>query len=76
MSLVRCSDGVLQHGMGTNDLPASALESSPTEEEVSTSAAAASGPISGTCILSNCIEFKKILYSSFFIARSYVWLLH
>ncbi|KAL0053504.1 hypothetical protein WJX82_006649 [Trebouxia sp. C0006] len=26
-------DGVLQHGMGTDDLPASALKSSPTEEE-------------------------------------------
>lgn len=30
--------------MGTDDLPASALKSSPTEEEVSTAAAAASGP--------------------------------
>ncbi len=44
MSVVRCSDGALQHGMGPSDLPASALKSSPTEEEVSTAAAAASGP--------------------------------
>ncbi len=44
MSVVCCSDGVLQHGMGTNGLAASALKSSPIEEEVSTAAAAASGP--------------------------------
>jgi len=45
--------------MGTNDLPASALKSSPIEEEVSTAAAAASGP----CF--SDVPFVKLIQETF-----------
>jgi hypothetical protein len=59
MYVVCCSDGVVQHSMGTNDLPASALKSSPIEEEVSTAAAAASGP----CF--SDVPFVKLIQETF-----------